>query len=69
MPYYLAICLLVRYLVCVPVFGSRVFSEWCCVQGLRANYPVYFLGDALLIGGMYSGMCLCVPYTFLSCVL
>ncbi len=65
MPYCLAICLLVGYLVRVPVYGFRVFLEWYCVRGLRVDYPVYFLGDALLTIGVYSGMCLCVPYTFL----
>ncbi len=69
MPCCLAIYLLVRYLVRVPVFGSWVFSEWYCVRGLRLDYPVYFLGDALLILGMYGGMCLCVQYVFLSCML
>jgi hypothetical protein len=63
--YHLASYLLVRYLVRVPVYGFRVFSEWYSVRRLRVDYPVYFLGDALLIVGMYSGMRLCVPYTFL----
>ena len=65
MPYCLASCLLVKYLVRVPVDGFRVFLGWYRVQGLRVHYPVYFLGDALLIAGMYSSMCLYVPYTFL----
>ena len=69
MPCCLASGLLVKYLVRAPVYGFRVFSGWCCVRGLRVDYPVYFLGDALWIVGMYGGMCLCVQYVFLSCLL
>ena len=61
MPYCLASCMLVAYMVLVPVSGFRVFFGWYCGRGLRVGYPIYFLGDALLIVGMYSGKCLRVP--------
>ena len=69
MPSYLASCLFVKYLVRVPVYDFRVFSGWYCVRGSRVDYPVYFLGVALVVVGMYSGMCLCVLCIFLYCII
>ena len=53
---------------CSDIWFLGIFGMVLC-PGIAGGLSGVFLGDALLIVGMYGGMCLCVPYTFLSCML